>query len=92
MTLPENIEDNYFATWQALSQLRKAGNYQKGGLIAELDFKWIGPRQFVLSSNDTDNWPIGRAQLDVLFTSNTGRRLRTKKLTVHITHGITTDS
>lgn len=89
MSLPTNVPDNYFADWQPLSQLRRDGQLTKSGLIGELDFKWLGPREFVLSSNDTDKWPLGVAELDVLFTSRQGRRIRTKSLKVKITPGVT---
>lgn len=91
VTLPINVPDNYFEDWQALCQLRRAGNLTKQGLIGDLDFKWLGPREFVVSSNDTDKWPLGAAEFDVLFSSRQGRRIRTKKVTVEITHGATLD-
>lgn len=89
MSLPTNVPDNYFNDWQALSQIRKHGLLTKAGLIGDLDFKWLGPREFVLSSNDTDKWPLGVAELDVLFTSRQGRRIRTKTVKVKITPGVT---
>lgn len=91
MSLPVNVPDSYFADWQALSQIRREGNLTKEGLIGDLTFKWLGPREFVLSSNDTDNWPLGMAELDVLFTSRQGRRIRTKSLRLKIKAGPTRD-
>ena len=90
MSLPASVPDNYFnEDWLPLSQIRRDGQLTKDGLIGELDFKWLGPRQFVLSTDDTDKWPLGRAELDVLFThKQTGRRIRTKTVKVHITHGV----
>jgi hypothetical protein len=89
--LPINVADNYFADWQALSQIRREGNLTKEGLIGDLTVKWIGPRQLVLSSDDTDKWPLGMAELDILFTSNQGRRIRTKTIRVKIKAGPTRD-
>jgi hypothetical protein len=95
MSLPINVPDMYFHTWQPLSQIRQAGNLTKDGLIGELTFTWLedgeGGRKFMLSSEETDRWPFGDAELDVLFSSPTGRRIRTKKLTVKIVPGITAD-
>lgn len=91
MRLPPNIEENYFAEWYALSQIRREGKLTKDGIIGELDFKWIGPNEFLLSSNETDKWPLGMAEFDVLFSSKQGRRIRTKTLRVMIRDGVTKD-
>lgn len=88
MSLPESVQDNYFANWQVLSQIRRAGQLTKDGIFGEFDFKWLGPRQFSLTTDDTDKWPLGLAEFDVLFTSNTGRRIRTKTITIKITAGV----
>lgn len=89
MSLPLSVEEDYFLTWQALSQIRAEGNLTSGGLIGDLELKWLGPRQFLLSSDDTDNWPLGMAEFDVLFSSNQGRRIRTKTLRINIKAGQT---
>lgn len=95
MSLPDSVEPNYFATWQALSQIRKEGNLTKEGLIADLDFRWLEDggqgRKFLLSSDDTDKWPLGMAEFDILFSSNQGRRIRTKAVRVLIKAGPTQD-
>lgn len=91
MSLPENVEENYFQDWFPLVQLRKEGDYSPEGLIADLEFRWLGPRQFIVSSNDTDNWAIGPAHFDILFTSRQGRRIRTKACRVKIMPGVTLD-
>ena len=88
MSLPISVPDNYFAEWQPFSQIRRDGQLTKEGLIGELDFKWLGPREFVLISDDTDKWPLGKAELDVLFTSKQGRRIRTKTVRLNITVGV----
>lgn len=88
MSLPTNVPDNYFADWQPLSQIRRHGQLTKEGLIGELDFKWLGAREFVLSTDETDKWPLGVAEIDVLFTSRLGRRIRTKTIKVKIVPGV----
>lgn len=91
MSLPQSVQEDYFAEWQALSQIREEGNLTKEGILGELDLKWLGPRQFVLSSDDTDKWPLGMAEFDVLFSSKQGRRIRTKTLRILIKDGPTRD-
>lgn len=91
MTLPQSVAENYFAEWQPLSQLRKEGNLTKEGLIDDLTLTWLGPREFILSNNDTDKWPLGMAEFDVLFSSRQGRRIRTKTLRVLIKAGPSVD-
>ena len=91
MSLPASVEVSYFATWQPLSQIRKEGNLTKEGLIGDLTFKWLEGNQFLLSSNDTDKWPLGMAEFDVLFSSRQGRRIRTKTVRVFIKAGPTQD-
>jgi hypothetical protein len=91
MTLPQSVAENYFSSWQPLSQIRREGNLTSEGLIDDLTLAWLGPREFILSSNDTDEWPLGIAEFDVLFSSNQGRRIRTKTLRVLIKAGPTQD-
>ncbi len=90
MSLPASIDENYFQLWIATSQLRQYGKITKTGFIADLDFTWIDGWKFILTSDETDKWPLGEAELDVLFTHpTTGRRIRTKKLRIKIKHGVT---
>jgi hypothetical protein len=89
MSLPLSVAEDYFVTWQPLSQIREEGNLSKAGLIDELELKWLGPREFVLISNDTNKWRLGMAEFDVLFSSNQGRRIRTKTLRILIKAGPT---
>lgn len=93
MGLPVNVEPGYFTGWTPVCQLREYGKPASDSLIADIDFKWIvdEPNKFILSSNDTDNWPLCFAELDVLFVSPTGRRIRTKKLVIRIQDGVSKD-
>lgn len=90
MTLPNSVEAHYFDTWQALSQIRKEGELTASGLIGTLTLTWLGPREFILKTNNTDTWPLGMAEFDVLF-SKEGRRIRTKTLRILIKAGPTQD-
>lgn len=91
--LPPSVEANYFDTWQALSQLREEGNLTKEGLIGDLTVKRLDgePNIFLLSSNDTDKWPLGMAEFDILFSSRQGRRIRTTARRILIKAGPTQD-
>jgi len=90
LSLPTSIAENYFALWTPTSQIRQAGKLTVEGLIGNLTFSWLDGRKFMLVSNDTASWPLGAAELDVLFTEpNTGRKIRTKKLYIDIQHGVT---
>lgn len=89
MSLPESVQEDYFAEWQALSQIREEGNLTAEGIIGDLSLKWLGPRQFILSSDETDKWKLGMAEFDVLFSSKQGRRIRTKTLRILIKDGPT---
>lgn len=90
MSLPINIPADYFVTWQALCQLRQAGHATPDGFIADIDFGWVAgePNKFTLTQHDTDKWPLGMAELDVLFVHSTGRRIRTKTLVIKIRDGV----
>jgi hypothetical protein len=88
MSLAETVPDNYFSNYSTLSQIRRAGQLTNDGLIGVLDFTWLGPRQFSLITNQTDDWPLGLAEFDVLFTAPDGRRIRTKTITLRIKAGI----
>ena len=89
--LPSTVEENYFIEWQPLSQIRKEGDMTKEGLIGELTFKWLEPNVMLLSNDETDKWPLGMAEFDILFSSNQGRRIRTKTLRIDIQAGPTQD-
>ena len=88
--LPINIPDDYFLPWQVICQLRQAGHSTGEGFIADIDFSWIDnePNKFTLTQNDTDTWPLGIAELDVLFIHATGRKIRTKTLTIKVRDGV----
>ena len=93
MSVPENVPLGYFSNWTAEAQIRKAGNDNASGLIEDLVFTWTDPedtRHFTLTSEDTSDWPLGLAEIDVKFTSNeNGRVATTKTVQLEITRNIT---
>lgn len=93
LSLPTSIEAGYFGAWEATSQLRVAGKLTEAGFIADLEHSWIDGRKFMLVSDDTAEWPLGDAELDVLFTNplDGNRKIRTKKLRIKITYGVTAE-
>ncbi len=91
MSLPTSVAADYFVEWQALSQLRREGILTSSGLIDDLTLTWLGDREFILKAEDTDAWPLGMAEFDVLFSSRQGRRIRTKTVRILIKAGPTQD-
>lgn len=93
VSIPETVPIGYFADWEVKAELRRRHNPDDIGLIATLATQWIDPgtnRQLLLSFTNTDDWPVCTAELDVLFTNTTtGEKLRTSKLEVEITRGVT---
>lgn len=93
VSIPESVPAGYFADWGIKAELRRKNNPDDIGLISTLAAQWIDPgtnRQLLLSFANTDGWPVCAAELDVLFTNTTtGEKLRTSKLELEITRGVT---
>lgn len=91
LALPTYVAAGHFADWTATAQLRRFEDDSLKGLLADLDFEWVDPvdaRSFVLSANDTADWPLGLAEFDVMFEKD-GRKVRTKTTQIRIKRGIT---
>lgn len=73
--------------WTGRSQIRTSG----GQLIAELDFSWLdaSQRKMRLRKADTGTWPIGRAEIDIQFTSPAGDVVSTRTATIEIVKDVT---
>lgn len=92
LTLPSYVQPDHFADWTATAQVRKYQNDGASGFIANLVFEWLPDSQhlgFRLTNEDTDNWPLGLAEMDVLFTSPTGKKTQTQTVIFKIDRGIT---
>lgn len=90
--IPASFKDGYFASWEVYAQLRLAGNDQDTGLIANLTAEWDSykkTRNVLIGHPLTESWPLGRAELDILFISSDGYRLRSETIPVQIERGIT---
>jgi hypothetical protein len=92
MKIPDTIEDGFLRSWLPRAQLRKARNTSADGLIAEVSCFWADPkttRLLTLHHSLTAKWPIGEAELDVVFTSAGGTQIRSRTIKFQIERGIT---
>ncbi len=72
LELPESFALDYFEGWEPRSQIRRRGHDGDKGYISDLDFAWVDEgvsRQFTLAVENTEYWPLGEAEVDVVFTS-----------------------
>ncbi len=91
MSLPSYVETGHFSDWTPTVQLRRFQNDTPKGFIADLTFAWLDQaeaRAFRITGNNTDNWPLGLAELDVLFTSPLGKKVNTQTVVIKIDRGI----
>lgn len=90
--IPSTFPDGYFAAWTPYAQLRVADVEQSSGLIANLTAEWDSykkTRNVLIGFPVTKDWPIGKAELDILFISADGYRLASETIQVQIERGIT---
>lgn len=90
--IPERFDAGFFKNWAVTAQLRRAKNDSSTGLIADVSCFWGDPdtaTRVVLHHMLTDRWPLGEAELDILFTSMDGSRVRSSTIPVRINRGIT---
>lgn len=91
LAIPETVVDGYFSTWTAKARIRRWLNTMPSGLIAELSCRWENPtltRKLILEHHHTENWPIGLAQAEVIFTAADGRKTRSQTMLFDIRSGI----
>lgn len=92
MKVPDTITEGQLLSYRPKAQLRKYKSSQPNGLIADLNCFWADPKTTMLLSlyhNLTDDWPVGLAELDVLFEGANGSKLRSTTVQIQITRGIT---
>lgn len=80
--------DEPLGDWSGRSHIRT----RAGELIAELTFEWLDPAQGLASlthSGNTNDWPIGPANIDIELTSPSGYVISTDTAVIHITEDIT---
>lgn len=90
MKIPDTISDGFMFSWKPTAQLRKARNSSPSGLIAMVNCSWADTkaRTLLLHHNQTQEWPLGLAELDVKFESITGQVLKSNTLTFEIVPGV----
>ena len=90
--VPSDIPDGYFFDWEVHAQIRKARSDSPQSLIAQLQPLWQDKqttRELVLTHINTDAWPVGPAEMDVVFVSPDGFKAASKTITVSIEKGVT---
>lgn len=91
VTIPPVFHDGYFRLWDIQAQVRKYKNETRLGLVSTLAHHWedgITTRRLIVFDGDTDHWPLGLVESDVLLISSTGYRIRTKTLYLNIERGV----
>lgn len=92
MAIPEDIDDGALANWIPTAQLRRDRNNGPQGLIADINVYWDDPvtaRILIIHHNVTKDWPVGLAELDILFTSASGQTIRSTTVIFDIQRSIT---
>ena len=92
MAIPEQLPAGYLKSYTPVAHLRKARNDLPSGFIAKLDCFWADPsttRVLVFHHALTEKWPVGLAEMDVLFRSDSGHVLRSTVVSFIIQRGIT---
>ena len=92
MAVPEQLPDGYLKNYIPVAHLRKARNDLPSGFIAKLDCFWADPsttRVLIFHHALTEKWPVGLAEMDVLFRSDSGHVLRSTVVSFIIQRGIT---
>lgn len=90
--IPDRFEAGFFKDWFIKAQIRKEKNDGPNGLIADIGCFWGDPltaTRVVLHHSLTDKWPLGNAEMDILFESVDGSRVRSSTIPVIIQRGIT---
>ena len=92
LAIPSTTVDGFFMDWGVKAQIRKQNNDNASGLIANLTTSWVDEettRNLTVGFAMTDKWPLGIAEVDVLFTAPSGQRMRSHTLTFSIEREIT---
>ena len=92
MQIPDTVKSGALRHYLPKAQIRKYKSNQANGLIADLNCFWADPKttkMLTLYHNLTDNWPVGLAELDVVFEGADGTSIRSTTVAVQIVRGIT---
>lgn len=92
LNVPTTVATGYFRDWEVQAQIRRKGDTGTKGLIATLAHRWedaTTTRRLYVFDGLTENWPIGPAEMDILFINGSGYKLRAKTVQIEIQRGIT---
>lgn len=93
LELPPAIEDGHFVNWTLKSQIRRMENATPDGFIANLAATWEDPvattRVIKVHATDTQDWPLGIAEVDIVFTSPVGVKVSSGTLYFDIQRSVT---
>jgi hypothetical protein len=95
MLLPSWVTAGHFAGYTGSAQIRRLQDESVEGLISTIDFEWLDPedaRAFRLSKSDTQAWPVGLAELDVMFTGPEDQKIVSETVMIKIVRNITRGS
>ena len=92
LNVPTTVANGYFRDWEVQAQIRRKGDASPRGLISSLGSRWedstLTRRLFVFDGH-TEKWPVGPAEMDIMFINGSGYRLRAKTVQIDIQRGIT---
>lgn len=94
LVLPAHLQ-GLFLGWTPTASIRRYRDPTPRGFIANLEFSWCDPittTVFQLKSEDTADWPLGVAELDVLFTSPDGQHQQTRTVRLRLEPALTAPS
>jgi len=92
LNVPDTVASGYFRDWEVLSQIRRKGASGTKGLIATLASRWedaTQTRRLYVFDGLTEDWPVGPAEMDIMFINGSGYKLRAKTVQINIQRGIT---
>ena len=92
LKLPDSVVDGTFQGWVPTAQIRKHRDDSTNGLIATIPVSWVNAqtaRELRVNFNDTDAWPLGDADFDILLTAPDGTRLHSATMYFNIQRSVT---
>ena len=92
MDVPLSVANGYFRDWEVQAQIRRKGDTSTKGLISTLAHRWEDAtltRRLYVFDGLTEKWPLGPAEMDILFINGSGYKLRAQTVQINIMKGIT---
>jgi len=92
LALPTYVAPGFFSDYTGTAQIRRYQDDSEEGFIANLTFAWVDvedARAFTLVNQDTSEWPLGLAELDVILENTDGKKVGTATVLLKIERSIT---